>query len=191
MNIAKTLLRVTVGALFVGHGTQKLFGWFGGGGPEATAKGFDAMGFRPARYHALAAGTAETVGGSLLTLGFLTPIASATLSAVMITAIRKVHGQKGVWVTNGGYEYNAVLLATLLAFTEQGPGSPSIDARLLPRFKGAELALLQLAAGAAGSWIATSDRYGELLSAKTGGTSAAQRAEEDDASTEEPKPVPA
>jgi putative oxidoreductase len=93
----------------------------------------------------------------MLAAGLLTPLASMMLSSVMITAIRKVHGRKGVWNTNGGYEYNAVLLAALFAITEQGPGRYSIDARAFPRLRGARLAVAQLAFALAGSGIATSE----------------------------------
>ena len=73
----------------------------------------------------------------------------------MITAIRKVHAPKGPWVTEGGYEYNAVLIAAMVAIAESGPGKPSVDATLFPRIKGTAWALLALAAGVAGSYLAT------------------------------------
>jgi len=48
----------------------------------------------------------------------------------MVTAIRKVHAPNGRWVTDGGFEYNVVLLAALAGVTSTGPGSPSADALL-------------------------------------------------------------
>lgn len=116
------------------------------------------MGLKPGRRHATAAGAAETAGGALLTLGALTPVASTLISSVMITAIRKAHLKNGPWVTNGGYEYPLALIGASMAITEGGPGRPSVDAALLPRFKGAGLAALQLAAAGAGSYLATSER---------------------------------
>jgi putative oxidoreductase len=56
-------------------------------------------------------------------------------------------------VTNGGYEYNAVLIAALAALVEKGPGRPSVDAVLLPRFNGPAWVALGLGAGAAGSFL--------------------------------------
>ncbi len=109
MKFARTILRVTVGLLFVGHGTQKLFGWFGGGGLDATAGGFESMGLAPGRQNAIAGGGAEAVGGALLTAGLFTPAAVGSLIGVMITAIRTVHLPNGPWAANGGYEYNLVL----------------------------------------------------------------------------------
>jgi putative oxidoreductase len=145
------------GALFVGHGTQKLFGWFGGGGPEATAQTMERLELRPPRAHAIAAGEAEAASGAMLAAGGLTPVASTFLSSVMITAIRKVHGKNGAWNTGGGYEYNAVLLAALFALSVEGPGRYSVDARAFPRLRGPKLAFAQLALAYAGSRLATSE----------------------------------
>jgi len=156
MHIGRLFLRGVIGPLFVGHGTQKLFGWFGGHGLEGTAGFFESgLGLRPGKRHATAAGAAEAVGGALLTLGALTPLSAAMINGAMVTAIRKVHLTKGPWVTEGGYEYNLALIAMLTALVESGPGSPSVDESLLPRFKGTGWALAALAAGAAGSYLAT------------------------------------
>ena len=130
MTAGRLIARLTIGGLFVGHGTQKLFGWFGGHGPDATAETMEKLELRPGRRHALAAGISETGGGALLALGALTPAAAAMLSGTMFTAIRKVHFKKGLWNTGGGYEYNLTLIATLAALVEAGPGSPSLDRRL-------------------------------------------------------------
>jgi putative oxidoreductase len=156
MELGKLAVRGVVGPLFVGHGTQKLFGWFGGHGLEGTAGFFEqGIGLRPGKRHATAAGLSEAVGGALLTLGALTPLAASMVIGTMVTAIRKVHAPKGPWVTEGGYEYNAVLIATMVALAESGPGTPSVDAAMLPRLKGTGWALLALAAGVAGSYVAT------------------------------------
>ena len=156
MQIGRLFLRGVVGPLFVGHGTQKLFGWFGGHGLDGTAGFFESgLGLRPGKRHAAAAGAAEAVGGALLTLGALTPLTAAMINGTMITAIRKVHLAKGPWVTEGGYEYNLALIAAMTALAEAGPGSPSVDSAAFPRFKGNGWALAALAAGAAGSYLAT------------------------------------
>ena len=118
MKLARFLLRVIVGSLFVGHGTQKLFGWFGGYGIDATAQAFEGMGMRPGRRNAIAAGAAEAGGGAALALGFATPTAGAALIATMLTAIHRVHFKNGPWVTNGGFEYNLVLIAAILTAVE-------------------------------------------------------------------------
>jgi putative oxidoreductase len=69
----------------------------------------------------------------------------------MITAIKTVHWEKGVWVSAGGYEYNLVLLAAVFGLTENGPGKWSIDGALGRSRWGTRWALAALAAGAAGS----------------------------------------
>ena len=151
MGLFRLLARVTIGLLFVGHGTQKLFGWFGGGGPEQTGQFFEQVGLRPGRSSALAAGAAEAGGGLLFAAGAATPLAAAALSGSMITAIKKVHWEKGVWTTAGGYEYNLVLLAAVFGLTENGPGNLSIDAVLGKKRWGTGWAIAALVAGAAGS----------------------------------------
>ena len=159
MDIGRTALRLVIGPLFVGHGTQKLFGWFGGHGLEDTAGFFEGkLGLKPGKRHATAAGASEAIGGALLTVGALTPVAAGLITGTMITAIRKVHAPNGPWSTNGGYEYNAVLIAAVLALTADGPGRPSVDAAAFPRLKGDALALATFAAAAAASAYLTADR---------------------------------
>lgn len=151
MGLFRFLARVTIGLLFIGHGTQKLFGWFGGSGPEGTGQFFEQVDLRPGKRHALAAGAAEAGGGLLFALGAATPLAAAAISGSMITAIKTVHWEKGVWSTAGGYEYNLVLLAAVFGLTENGPGKWSVDAVLGRSRWGTPWAFAALAAGAAGS----------------------------------------
>ncbi|HEV7936434.1 MAG TPA: DoxX family protein [Solirubrobacteraceae bacterium] len=159
MKLGLTFLRFVVGGLFFGHGMQKLAGKFGGNGLEKTAQAFEGLGLRPGKTHALAAGAAEAGGGALLAAGAATPLAATLLSATMITAIRTVHGPKGPWLTDGGYEYNLVLLAIIFAVTDVGPGHWSVDAARGRTRWGAGWALAQLAAGLAGSAAAVA--YGK------------------------------
>ncbi len=151
MKIGRLILRLVVGGYFFGHGTQKLFGWFGGYGPDATGQFFESLGLRPGKRHAIAAGAAEAGGGALLVAGAATPIASAVLTATMLTAINRVHLKNGPWVTNQGYEYNLVLIAAVLALAETGPGSPSIDAARGANTHGTKWALIALALGVIGA----------------------------------------
>jgi putative oxidoreductase len=151
MKVARFAARTVIGGLFIGHGTQKLFGWFGGPGLEAAAAGYDSMGLRPGRRNAIAAGAAETVGGAAFALGLAMPLAAAALIGTMITAIRTVHLRNGPWNSNGGYEYNLVLIVAVAALVEAGPGCLSIDHARGARRQGALWALAALAAGAAGS----------------------------------------
>jgi putative oxidoreductase len=156
MGLGQLALRGVIGPLFVGHGAQKLFGWFDGHGLEGTAGFFEgSLGLRPGKRHASAAGVTEFAGGALLTAGALTPLATAGLTGSMVTAIRKAHAQNGPWVTGGGYEYNLVLITALTALAESGPGPLSVDGARFPKLKGTALALASLAAGIAGSYLVT------------------------------------
>jgi putative oxidoreductase len=151
MKIGRLILRFVVGGFFVGHGTQKLFGWFGGYGPDATGQFFESLGLRPGKRHAIAAGAAEAGGGALLVLGAATPLASAALIATMLTAIHRVHLKNGPWVTDQGYEYNLVLIAACAALAETGPGSPSVDNALGIEMSGPKWGALALVLGALGA----------------------------------------
>jgi putative oxidoreductase len=148
----------------MGHGLQKLAGWFGGHGLKGTGQFFEALDLKPGVAHAAAAGAAETGGGALIATGLATPLGATMLSGTMITAIRKVHLSKGVWASDGGYEYNLVLLAIVFAITDVGPGRLSADAARGRERKGLGWAIAQLAAGAAGSTI------GIELGRRQGGT---------------------
>jgi putative oxidoreductase len=151
MKLGRFILRLVVGGYFIGHGTQKLFGWFGGHGLEGTGQFFENLGLRPGKRHALAAGAAEAGGGTLLVLGAATPLASAAIIATMLTAINRVHIKNGPFISDGGYEYNVVLIAILLALNETGPGSPSVDEARGSEAHGTKWALLTLLMGAIGA----------------------------------------
>jgi putative oxidoreductase len=151
MALGRLVLRMLIGGLFVGHGTQKLFGWFGGAGLGPTGELFESVGLRPGRLNAAGAGLAEAGGGALLVVGLATPLAAASLVGVMSTAIRKIHLRNGIWVTEGGFEYNAVLVAALTTLVELGPGPLSLDAALGVEHKGIRWALAALGCGLAGS----------------------------------------
>src|SRR4051794_29055911 len=165
MHLGRLVFRATVGPLFIGHGAQKLFGSFGGHGLEGTGGFFESIGLRPGKPMATLAGLSEFVGGALVTLGALTPVGAAMIAGTMVTAIRKVHVTNGPWVTNNGFEYNAVLIAGTAALAEVGPGQPSIDEALLPNFKGPAWAALALGAAVGGSYLATSGRLPGMAAA--------------------------
>jgi putative oxidoreductase len=151
-DLGRLLLRVTVGSIFVEHGTQKLFGWFGGHGPDGTGQFFQSIGLRPGRKHAIAAGVAEAGGGTLLALGFATPAAAAALGSVMVTALRTVVWRDGIKVGTGGYEL--LLLANAVAVADLGPGRFSLDALLGMERRAARWAAVALGGAVAGSALA-------------------------------------
>ena len=126
-NLGLLALRLVLGVVFVSHGAQKAFGAFGGPG-FAGATGFiGSLGFRPASLWAAFAVGSELVAGVLLLVGLLTPVAGVLVAATMAVAIAKVHGPKGFFVQNGGYEYNVVLTVAALALAAAGPGTYSLD----------------------------------------------------------------
>ncbi len=151
MGIGRLGLRLAIGGLMIGHGTQKLFGWFGGHGLEATAKGIESLGLHPGKRNAIAAGAAETLSGVLLVLGFATPGGATILSGTMLTAIYRVHLKNGPWATNGGYEYNLVLIAAALLLAEVGPGPLSVDAVIGSEQYGPGTAAVALGLGSIGA----------------------------------------
>ncbi|MCM3666507.1 DoxX family protein [Mesobacillus subterraneus] len=130
MDIGLLIIRVVIGVLFVAHGAQKLFGWFGGYGLKGTGGWFDSIGMKPGVTMALIAGLAELTGGILFALGLLTPVAGLLIAGTMAIAIMKVHGPNGLWSTSNGYEYNLTLLAVAIGIALIGPGHYSLDAFL-------------------------------------------------------------
>jgi putative oxidoreductase len=130
VDVALILLRLVAGLTLAAHGSQKLFGSFGGGGIAGTRTFFAGLGFRTPHLMAFAAGIGELAGGLLLALGLLTPVAALALVVVMLNAIATVHWRKGFFNSAGGYEYNLLVIATALAVAAGGPGRFSLDAAL-------------------------------------------------------------
>ena len=128
MDIGLLVLRLAVGFTMAAHGGQKLFGWFGGYGLAGTGGFMESLGFRPGRVQAALAGSAEFVGGLLLALGLFTQVGAALVVAVMVTAIGSVHLPKGFFVSDGGFEYNLVIVAAVAALAFTGSGAYSVDA---------------------------------------------------------------
>jgi putative oxidoreductase len=120
-------LRVPVGIIFIAHGAQKLFGWFGGGGLQGTAEVMASLGLHPGYLMGLLAGSAEFFGGVLLIAGFLVRPAGAVLAFTMGVAIFAAHFQNGLFLSNGGYEYGLALLAVSVALSISGAGRVSVD----------------------------------------------------------------
>jgi putative oxidoreductase len=154
MDPGRLLLRLTVGGTMVVHGTQKLFGWFGGYGPDGTGQFFESLGLRPGRRQAIAAGATETASGTMIALGLAMPLAAAGVTAVMITALRTAIWKDGMKPATG--EHEMLLAVAALALTETGPGRPSLDAARGRYRSGPGWMLAALGAGAAGSAAAIS-----------------------------------
>jgi putative oxidoreductase len=147
MNFGLLILRLLIGGLLVGHGTQKLFGWFGGHGLAGTGGFFEMLGFRPGRRYAALAGATEATAGVLLFLGLFTPLAAAMIIGTMLNAAVTVHGDKGLWVSDGGYEFPLVLAVVAAMFAFAGPGTASLDNALGWSLHGVLLGMLAVAVG--------------------------------------------
>lgn len=130
MDLGLLIIRLVIGLLFVAHGAQKLFGWFGGYGLKGTGGWMESLGLKPGVAMAFMAGFSELLGGLLLALGFLTPLAALLIVGTMFMAIVKVHLPNGLWSTANGYEYNLVLLAVAIGIALIGPGQYALDALL-------------------------------------------------------------
>lgn len=162
MNIALLILRVVVGGLFMGHGSQKLFGWFGGYGLKGTGGFMNSIGYRPGRRLALVGGLVELVGGLLLVLGFLTPLGAALIVGQMTAATMAVHLDKGLWNDKGGYEYPLVLAVVALVVAFAGPGTISVDNALGIEVSGTVPMVAALLAGVGAALFMDSMRRAKL-----------------------------
>jgi putative oxidoreductase len=122
-NLGLLIIRLVVGITFIGHGCQKLFGWFGGAGVSNTGEWLESIGIKPGgKIWAVLAGLFELVGGIFFAAGELTSLGAILIIIIMIDAIVTVHGRNGYWLTNNGFEYNMVLIAVTAGVALVGPG---------------------------------------------------------------------
>lgn len=122
-----TILRIVLGVVFMAHGSQKLFGMFGGYGLEGTGKFMASLGLTPGYFMALLAGLGEFVGGLFLTMGLLARVAGLTTLIVSIVAMLSVHISKGFFMSSGGIEYVLILAAASIAILVEGGGKLAVD----------------------------------------------------------------
>jgi putative oxidoreductase len=127
MSYGILLLRVVLGLTMAGHGTQKLFGWWGGPGLRGVHGWLGSMRFRGGWAPVGMIVAAEFGGGALLALGLFTPFAALAIATVMMVAIATVHWSKGFWSGNGGFEFNLLIVSAAAALAATGPGRFSLD----------------------------------------------------------------
>ncbi|MDX1366132.1 DoxX family protein [Pseudomonas sp.] len=125
-----TVVRIIAGLTFAAHGSQKLFGWFGGYGLVGVGQWMESIGLAPGYQMALLAGSAEFFGGLALVIGLLARPAAAVLAVTMLVAIVTVHLANGFFMSNNGYEFALALLAISLAVLVEGAGKLSLDKQI-------------------------------------------------------------
>lgn len=121
------ILRILVGIIFMAHGSQKLFGMFGGYGLEGTGQYMASLGLNPGYLMALLSGSAEFFGGLALFLGLLVRPAAVVLIVMLVVAILSVHIHNGLFMANNGYEFGLALLGAAIAVLVEGAGRVSLD----------------------------------------------------------------
>lgn len=124
---APLALRLPVGVIFAAHGSQKLFGWFGGYGLEGTGQWMASIGLEPGVLMAALSGSAEFFGGLLILLGLATRPAALVAAFTMVVAILSVHIHNGLFMSNNGYEFGLALLAATVSLVISGGGRASVD----------------------------------------------------------------
>lgn len=134
-SIATLALRIPAGIIFMAHGAQKLFGWFGGYGLDGTGQWMASIGLTPGYFMALMAGSAEFFGGLLLLIGLLVRPTALVLAVTMLVAIFAVHIGNGLFMANNGYEFGLALFAIAASLTLSGAGKLAVDNWLANRTK--------------------------------------------------------
>ncbi len=156
----------------VAHGSQKLFGWFGGAGVKGTGGFFHSVGYRPGTQHAVAAGLSEAGGGALLALGLATPAAGASISSAMLVA-GDMSGPKGFFAQDGGFEYPALLSVLGASYAATGPGRFPLDHVLGHRLDRPWMRVVALAAILPGAVVVARRRKAVLAADAAGDAPAA------------------
>jgi putative oxidoreductase len=135
VDLSLLILRLVVGSIFMIHGSQKMFGAFGGPGLKAVVEMF---GGGPLGY---LVSIGEFFGGVGIVFGFLSRFSAASLIVIMCGAIAMVHGKNGFFLGKGpdsmmkdaGFEYCLALIGLLLPILICGPGQFSIGQFFLPK----------------------------------------------------------
>jgi putative oxidoreductase len=117
--LSLAILRVAVAAVFLSHGWPKLFE----GGVNGLGQMLDGRGFPVAIAWGWLVTLLETVGALLLALGVLTTPLALLFAIEMVFAIVLVHAPNGWYVSEGGMEFNVLLIAASLVLAFAGPGA--------------------------------------------------------------------
>ena len=126
LDAAFLVLRLTLGAIFVAHGLQKLIGAFGGSGMTALVEMMKKIGMQPAAFWAWTLALSEVIGAIGLILGVLPRISGFLITVIMVVAIVRVHASQGFFAQQGGFEYQLLILAAAVFFILAGSGRFSL-----------------------------------------------------------------
>jgi putative oxidoreductase len=132
-SVALPLLRAGLGLILMAHGSQKLFGLFGGMGLNANAALFDRFGYHPGMFWGTLVGCTEFIGGILLVIGLFTRPAALAVVIFMIFSIQFTSA-KGFFWSAGGMEYSILILLVALMFAVRGGGDYSADRSMAKEF---------------------------------------------------------
>jgi putative oxidoreductase len=127
------ILRVGLGAVFVAHGLQKLFGWWGGEGLTGFKNALSDAGYQHADVLTYCAAGGEIAAGVLLILGLFTPLAAAGalayLTNSLLAGVSAEHGHRSFpYFLPNGHEYEITLIVLAAAVILVGPGRYGFDA---------------------------------------------------------------
>ncbi len=164
MDVGLLLARVVFGLVMAAHGSQKMFGWFGGYGLAGTGGFFESLGFRPGRLFAAVAAGTEIAAGLLVAAGLFGPLGPALIISVMIVAVAAIHWPNGLFAQNNGIEVPLLYATAAAAIALIGNGAFSLDAALGLTWS-AEVVWIALGLGILGG-------FGNLAIRKTGQTEA-------------------
>jgi putative oxidoreductase len=125
-NLSMLILRIVLGAIFVAHGAQKLFGTFDGIGLEGTSKMVEGLGFGNAYSIALIWACIEFIGGIFLILGILARGSAFAIALTMLIRLWKINIMYGFFIQNGGIEYGLLIIGACIPLILMGGGSWSV-----------------------------------------------------------------
>ena len=133
-SLALPILRAGMGIILMAHGSQKLFGMFGGMGLNGNAALFDKLGYHPGMFWGTLVGCTELVAGFCLVIGLFTRLAALSIVIFMIMAIHFTSTTNGFWWTKGGMEYSLLMLLVSLVFLVRGSSGYSVDSTMGKEF---------------------------------------------------------
>lgn len=122
------IVRLALGLAIAAHGSQKLFGWFGGYGLAGTGGFFEQLGFRPGKAFAALAGLGELGGGLLIALGLFGAVGPMLVLSTMLVAMLTVHIKNGFFAANNGIEVPFIYAVGAVTFAFAGFGTIALDA---------------------------------------------------------------